>query len=108
MDMSMTLTNPKSTLTLLEQYLAAPLRSLWDQINAGQVYTGGVETWQVHVGLNCRSCDDKTTATFRVATWAEFRQSLIRQAFKCQCGGVLTDGLAIVKVPILRGLTKRS
>lgn len=103
----MSLSSPtRQTLTaeLLEQFLSAPLRPMWEAINAGRVYSGPVDTWLVDTVLNCRSCDDVTVARCLVQTWIQFDQQLKSRLFKCQCGGELTRDSALVKVPPLTNL----
>ena len=85
-------------LTSSELFYSAPLYQMWEQIDAGLVYSGTVDQWLIDTSLNCRSCDDVTVARCTVATWCEFNKLLTNESFKCQCGGVLTRESAIVKV----------
>lgn len=96
-------TSTRSTLTSRELFLSAPLRPMWEAVSAGAVYTGLVPTWLVDTELNCRSCDDVTTARCTVATWTEFDRQLRQGAFKCGCGGDLTQESALIKMPVGTG-----
>lgn len=87
-----------STFTLQELFYSAPLRPMWEAINAGRVYSGPVLTWLVDTVLNCRSCDDVTIARCSAGTWVEFDRQLKESLFKCGCGGELTRDSALIKV----------
>lgn len=76
-------------------------RAMLDSVNAGNVYSGPVPTWLVDTRLNCHRCDDVTEASCAVAIWVQFRQQLSEGKFKCGCGGELTDGPALIKLPPL-------
>lgn len=85
--------------TLLEYLHRKPLENLWEMVNAGRLYSGNVLAWLATTELSCLSCDDVTIAEYALGTYHEFRKQLVNNDFHCQCGGLLTDGSAIVKIP---------
>jgi len=93
---------PKS----LQDSLNAPLSWTEAAIHVGGLWSGVVDSWLVTDRLSCRSCDDLTMATYRLSTYAEFDKQLRGNKMRCECSGVLTKGIALVKVPVEHLLTK--
>lgn len=84
--------------TLLEYLHRKPVEPLFQAMNAGRLYSGNVFEWLATTELSCRSCDDITIAQYAVGTYHEFRKQLKNNELTCQCGGLLTDGIAIIKL----------
>jgi len=102
----MNLTPVALTLDLLERFYIALQNALWEATHAENFSVGPVERWPISTRLNCHSCDVRIVATCPIGQRDRFMQLLKSQTFKCRCGGILTDGPALIKIASVGGLDK--